>query len=186
MISPQTLDKEERIWTYGLIIEPTAEGNYVDGEIFAFQPTLGYRTGIRPNHELGINLYGILTPGFTIDWKHKYFEKDNFILTGDLAGFTGLIRPSGFQYDLLFGNRSLYGVAGMNYEINKINSDKPSIVLGIGSDFNKYTKVGFQISLMKSLPGSFSEIYGDRKAGFMTISIGVKFDFLKIKKRYRD
>lgn len=183
MTSPQTLDKEERIFTYGLVLEPLARDNY-DESVFGFQPIVGYRSGIGSRQEIGINLYGFYTPGLTFDWKYKYIEKNNFILSGDIAAFTGFVRPTGFQYDLLFGNRGLYGVAGLNYEIDHFNTNKPSWVLGIGSDFDKYIKGGFQISFMQSFPEFYSD--GSKKNPFMTISVGVKFDFLNVKRKYRD
>lgn len=183
LTSPQTLNKEERIWSYGLVYEPTAKEEY-DESVFAFQPIIGYRSGIFKNHEFGINLYGIYTPGLTLDWKHKYFEKNRFIVSGDLAAFTGFIRPTGFQYDLLFGNRGLYGIAGVNYEILQANASVPSLLIGFGSEFDKYTKGGFQITVMRSFPEYYSD--GSKMDAFLTYSIGIKFDFLNTKRKYRN
>lgn len=181
MTSPQVLEKNERIWTYGIAYEPTATKNY-DQAIWGFQPILGYRSGLGKNQELGITLYGVYFPGFVIDHKYKYYEKNNFILTGNTSAFGGIIRPVGLQYDLLFGNRKLYGVTGLKYDFTQLMRDKPSWIIGLGTEFEKDVKFGIQITYANSFP---EYNYSDRIRPFREITIGVKFDFIKTKKKYR-
>ena len=57
-------------------------------------------------------LYGIYPSGLVFDYKVKFFERKNFVMSGDLALFIGLLRPIGIQYDILFGNREHHGSRG--------------------------------------------------------------------------
>ncbi len=105
------------------------------------------------------------------------------MLSGDLSAFGGYIRPMGFQYDLLFGNRQFYGIAGINYDLLRLYTQKPSLIIGFGTDFGNSARGGFQISLMHSLPEYYPD--GHMRRGFMTLSLGIKMDFLNAKRRYR-
>jgi len=183
MTSPQVLEKSERIWNFGIVYEPTAAENYDDG-ILGIQPIFGYRSGLGKNQEIGITLYGVYLPGLVIDHKLKYYEKSNFILTGDIAAFGGLIRPIGLQYDLLFGNREVYGVFGLKYDFFPILNNEPSWIIGVGNKIDKKnSRFLFQLTYSNSFP-EYNKL-SEKQRPFKEITIGLKYCIINTKKKYR-
>lgn len=179
LTSPEVLDKKERTWTYGLIIDPAQSEFIDDSEIYAFSPIIGYRAGLGRNQELGITINGFFTPSLVVDYKHQFLKHNQFFLSGDLAAFAGAFRPFGLQYDLLLGNRNLYGTAGFGYNYN-ISAEYYSYAsLGIGKErIGTKENFGFQISYLGSFANANTE-------ALHFLSFGFKFDFLKNKRRYR-
>ncbi|MDA3929083.1 MAG: hypothetical protein PF541_08995 [Prolixibacteraceae bacterium] len=179
MTSPEVLKKEERIITIGAVSDP----NYFtsrETSWYAVQPVIGYRSGLGSNQEIGLTLYGIWTPGFVVDYKHQIFRSGNFYLSSDVAAFIGLHRSLGFQYDLLFGNRKLYGVIGTNYTLNNYPGNS-AFILGLGKEFGEKRRFGLQLN--------YAGIYSLGKEYNRTanaITIGLKVDLYKIKKKYQN
>lgn len=170
LTSPEILDQKERIWTAGVAYDPF--DFEVPATIYSFQPVVGYRSGIGSKQEIGVKIYGVYYPGVVLDHKHRIAELGGFKLSGDLSGYGRIYGIAGFQYDLLFGNRYLYGTCGLNYEF--VGSQSYWIV-GIGSEFTNSIPFGIQLS------------YGnDFNNDSKMISIGVKFDLLNLKKKYRN
>jgi len=181
MTSPVVLDKKERIWTSGLSIDPSAfsELGYISSPLAFIQPTIGYRNGIGRNQEIGFTLYGLTGPSIVIDNKHLLLKNGGFLLSGDIAFFAGAIRPLGLQYDLIFGNRKLYGTLGLGYDFLDLTLETPYLSIGIGSERILNKPFGFQISYGIGIPNRYNDIEH-------MLSIGIKFDFLKLKKKYRN
>lgn len=184
MTSPETLKKEQRNLTFGVALSPpklvnSSTENY-ETPIDGIQPVIGYRSGLGKNQDIGVTLYGIYTPALVIDYKHQILKNNNFLLSGDAAIYGGYLRPVGVQYDLIFGKRQIYGVIGASYDMVELMSEKPFLSLGIGSERIANTGFGIQISYAKSFMKNdyiMDEPY--------LISIGLKFDFLRTKKKFR-
>ncbi len=181
MTSPVVLDKKERIWTSGLSLDPLAFSDlgYLSSPLAFIQPTIGYRNGIGRNQEIGFTLYGLTGPSIVIDNKHLLLKNGDFLLSGDIAFFAGALRPLGLQYDLIFGNRKLYGTLGSGYDFIETALEAPYLSIGIGSERILNKPLGFQISYGIGIPNRYNDIEH-------MLSIGIKFDFLKLKKKYRN
>lgn len=171
MTSPVILAKKERIWTFGVSADPFA-AKELDSFYYLIQPVVGFRTGLGRNQEIGINLYGVVGPALVIDHKHKIFQSNEFIISGDIAVFGGYIRPIGGQYDLIFGNQKLYGTLGLGYDIG-VAAEGVYYLFGLGSERINGTPYGFQLSFGRSLEGTY--VY--RSNNFL--SIGLKYDLLR-------
>jgi hypothetical protein len=182
LTSPEVLSKRERTWTCGLIIDPSQAAFIDDSDIYAFSPVIGYRAGLGGKQELGVTLNGIVTPSLVVDYKHQFLKRNQFVLSGDLAAYYGVLRPTGLQYDLLFGNRKLYGTTGFGRNLISFDDVPPVYsyaTLGIGKEgIGVKENFGFQISYL----GSFAN--PDTEA-LHFLSFGFKFDFLKNKRKYR-
>lgn len=180
LTSPKILDKEEYIVPLGSSIDPLALTEYgaIQEPIAVFQPIFGYRAGIAKQQELGITLYGILAPAFVVDYEHNFFETNKFMLSGDLAVFGGLLRPTGGQYDLIFGNQKFYGTVGIGNDFFKWVGEEPYYLFGIGFERMNDTPFGLQVSFARTFISSFN--YSEN-----FLSIGFKYDFLRTKKKYR-
>jgi hypothetical protein len=178
LTSPEVLDKKERILTTGISIDPLAitELGAIEHPLALIQPVIGYRSGIGGKQEVGITLYGITGPALVIDHKHNYFRMNQFLISGDLALFGGLERPIGGQYDLIFGNQKLYGTVGFGYDFLEVVAEEPYYLLGIGFERIQDTPWGIQISYAKSIETIYN--YPEN-----FLSIGVKYDFLKTKRK---
>ena len=176
MTSPETLKKEERVLTFGAVSDPGYFGN-PDSKFYAIQPVIGYRSGIGTNQEIGMTLYGIWTPGFVFDYKHQILNRGKFYLSSDAAAFIGVGRPVGFQYDLLFGNRKLYGTAGTNYTFNN-GPGNSTIILGIGKEFGEKRRIGLQATYAHSI--STNATLGSEVTSF---TLGLKLDLYKKSKK---
>lgn len=181
MTSPVVLDKKERIWTSGLSLDPLAftEFGYISSPLAFIQPTVGYRNGIGRNQEMGVTLYGLTGPSIVIDNKHLLSKNGNFLISGDIAFFAGVTRPLGLQYDLIFGNRKLYGVFGLGYDFLEQTLEAPYLSFGIGSERISNKSFGLQLSYAVGIPNRYNNTQH-------MLSLGIKFDFLKLKKKYRN
>ncbi len=175
--SPQVLDKEERNWTFGIVIDEPLTNRFLltDESII---PVIGYRTGIASNHEIGITQYGLYSQ--VIDYKHQFYKKGDFIFSGDLALFNLDLKPYGIQYDLLFGSKWLYGTCGINYH------EDTFWIFGIGSEFKNNKSFGFQLSVANGFPHYIDYNGITKKSVDRFISLGLKFDIKRIKKKYRN
>lgn len=180
MTSPEVLEKEEHIVTFGTVSDPAIFSGE-PGSIYAFQPVIGYRSGMGSNQEIGISLYGIWTPGLVLDYKHQILKRGNFLLSSDVAAFGGFGRPIGLQYDLLFGNHKLYGTIGSNYEFNN-SPGRFTYVVGLGKEFGKKRQIGLQVTYARTSSASIS-VTSEYVENF--ISLGLKYDLRRIKKKYR-
>ncbi len=180
LTSPEVLDKKEHILTTGISIDPLAITEYgsIEDPLALVQPIIGYRTGIGRKQEVGITLYGITGPALVLDHKHNFFGTSKFLISGDLALFAGLERPTGGQYDLIFGNQKIYGQVGFGYDFQQVVAEEPYYLLGIGFERIGNTPWGIQISYAKSI----ETIYNDPEN---FLSIGIKHDFLKTKRKYK-
>ncbi len=177
LTSPEILDKEERIWSFGASIDPLTTSNGSDADLLEFQPLISYRTGLGANSELGITMQGIhmFGPGITIDYKHRFQQFEKNILSGNIAVWGGIFRPIGMQYDVLYGTHKRYATVGVSYDFLEFYFDTPALTIGIGSERINSSPFGIQVSYTNQ------NLYLDE--GFLTI--GLKFDFLKKKRRYR-
>lgn len=181
MTSPVVLEKKEHIGTFGVSVDPLellGEG-IIDSYLAIAQPVIGYRTGLGKRQELGITLYGVFTPGFVIDYKHNFYQKEKFLVTGDLAIFVGILRPIGAQYEMIIGTQKLYGSIGAGYDIFEVVDEEPYVLAGIGTERISNTGFGVQVSYSRSVSSvnNYPSHY---------LSIGLKYDLLRIKKQYRD
>lgn len=191
LTSPETLQESEQVLQFGVVADPMAAGE--DSEeiqgLFQYQPIFGYRTGLKNNQELGVTMYGVIYFGFVVDWKHQLYKQNNFIISGDLAAFTGLFRKSGLQYDLLFGNSKIYGTAGINYSLLRGDYsaliNQPSMVLGVGTEFGKNSGFGVQLSYMQAFDVTYNYHPEHAENPFSTLSIGIKYDFKSTKKSHQ-
>ena len=182
--SPEIINKKEHIWMLGGTIEPyevlgkgmVSEDLWGIPLLYGFQPIIGYRRGIAINQEIGITFF-CLTPGLVVDYKHKILKQGKVIISGDIAAFGGVERPKGLQYDLLFGNRSLYGNCGFYFDID--DYVPPSLVVSIGSEFKKNNPFGFQVSYSQSI------ITENKDDAYRSILIGLKYDLFKNKREYK-
>jgi hypothetical protein len=188
MTSPEVLDKKEKLLYFGVSIDPLemmGQGE-VDSELAIVQPVFGYRAGLGSNREIGITVYGVYFPGIVLDIKRKYINKEKFKLSGNLAAFIGYVRPIGFQYDLLFGTKKIYGVTGISYDFVKLYTNKPILTIGFGSERIGDSAFGVQFTYSRSLSPFRNNNSGTTyNYAVNFLSIGLKFDFIKIKKKYR-
>lgn len=181
MTSPEVLDKTECILTVGVSLDPY----WLEDPIYFAQPVIGYRTGIAKNQELGVTLYGITLPAVVIDHKHQFLKRpNNFTISGDLALFVGAFRPIGGQYELLFGKRQLYGSLGAGYDFLDIEGSY--WIVGIGTERIGNSPFGFQISYLRGTANKYYYVFDQEYEYYdQYISFGIKYDFIKTKKKYR-
>jgi len=175
MTSPEVLTKDKRIQTFGIVANSNnvnKDGFVGPDKLTGYSPIIGYRSGIGHNQEMGIALNGIYTPGLVVDHKIKYFERENFILSGNMAFYGGFVRPIGIQHDFLFGKRQFYGSIGVSYDFNTVFRS-PMMVLGLGGERIRNSPWGYQISYMGNIDN------------LNLFSIGLKVDFIKTKKKYQ-
>jgi hypothetical protein len=201
MTSPEVMEPTERAWMFGAqpiaqierkapIPNPQNPSANSESKIDiegVFTPVIAYRSG-SPIGEWGITLHQqAFYPAATVDYKHKIMERESFHLSGDVAATIG--EAPGMQYDLLFGNRTLYGQLGYKYyKTNGLNNlldfsgdNNNKLIVGIGTEINDETPLGFQ--LMYARPILYSNPYSEPSP---QLALGIKLEFRRTKKKYRN
>ena len=180
--SPKTLNKDEHQFNFGLTANPgvliqssSAIDTDLESSLYGLQPVLGYRFGIAENNELGIRIHGLFYPQLALDWKHVFYNKEDFYFSGDFSVYGGYSRSSSIQYDLLFGKESFYGTIGAYYPI--IYS-YPGLHVGVGSMNIGNSGLGIQIN--------YSYMFADYSTQWHDVLFGVTLNLNRIKKKYRD
>ena len=141
--SPEVLELNDKSVSFALV-SSNALMPFGDRDV-SLSPMIAYRFGLKSAMDLGLRLdLGPLSA--SVDLKHNFIKRDNFYLTGDLSVFTIWFEEFGSQYDLIFGNRSLYGSCGILYAPGI--RDANSLIIGIGTESGDSKRVGFQISYL--------------------------------------
>lgn len=128
LTSPKPIEPKTTEWNFGATIDPTllrlwpndAYGGDEGNGLIAFEPVVGFRRGINERIDLGLRLHGLLGPQFVFDFKHVFFNRNDFYFSGDLAVMLGIPRTIGPQYDIIFGKEKIYGTMGVH--VNMLDS----------------------------------------------------------------
>jgi hypothetical protein len=198
MTSPVIMEPTERSWTIGVQQEGAyannafrdhavssdegqwdwQSGNYLDNYSSAgIIPVISYRDGLEElGGEIGVTLFPQFFPALAIDYKHRIYRSGNFHLSGDITGTLGFLY--GAQYDLLFGNRHLYGQVG--YKIIQFSLMEDLYVLGIGTEINDTSPLGIQLTYARMIGSE-----DDYSVTPHMLSLGMKLEFRRTKKRFR-
>ena len=140
---------------------------------FAFEPVVGFRRGGNEKIDIGFRMHGLYYPQFVFDFKHVFFNRNEFYISGDLAIMGMHARTIGPQYDLLFGKEGIYGTVGMHWDIMSWNG-RFAYQAGIGGMHIGNSRFGWQVNV-----GVYQYGNGFDPAG----KIGFVYNFLPRKYR---
>ncbi len=189
MTSPEVLDKTDRTLSVA-VVGQVYDDLYTDLVIPDLVGT--YRSGLGKGSEIGVQLGLNSFPFISLDWKKELYREPNFVVSQDIAINYRLAGKGGVQYDLLFGNNELYGVAGLAYHVwdfnlSYIDEEDLHWVIGVGHMPKRAKGFGIQATYNRMLvPMRFDNYNGTQSSyAYGEISLGISYNFTRTKKQFR-
>ncbi len=165
LTSPEVLELHEKSVSFALV-SSNALIPFGDKGV-SLSPMIAYRFGLNSAMDFGLRL-DVNPLSVSMDLKHNFIKRDNFYLTGDLSVYTLCFEEFGSQYDLIFGNRSIYGSCGILY--TQGIRDTTPLIIGIGTESGDSKRVGFQISYL-------ADVFSDQPEN--EFSIGLSYSLYR-------